>query len=239
MDTGHLSTAQSAEQQQAEQLFNQQLLRAGAKVERGDGVVITPRTHIAPQPDLRILPAYEPDAQDERIFIDLDIEEVDDRVIYLVQKVRNPATGQKERREIAVEVPAPKMQHAFMIGRYQTLIQKQYARLSNTVNDREAEKINQEVISLNKKLVRLILPNIDDALLMSLNLRALNEIVQVAESMTQEAMSTTTSPLAYVRRIYRMMGEPSGKNDRNMLKWLREHFTDIEEIYGEADLPND
>jgi hypothetical protein len=76
-------------------------------------------------------------------------------------------------------------------------------------------------------------------MLRSMNLRALKEIVSVAEGMVQQSMTATVNPVAYMRYIYRLMQSPHGDNDRGMIRWMREHFADIEAVYGEADLPNE
>lgn len=242
-------TAQAAEQQRrAEEDFQARVLAAGKRVQREDGVILTPRHQryvtdadgspaAASQPNQRVLPPYQPDPEDERIIIDLDIEEVDDREIILVSKVRQ-FDGTKQQVETVVHVPAPRMENAFMISRYQTLIQKANKRLENAADDNIALNVNKDIIALYKKLVKMIVPDIDQNLLATINLRALNEVVSVAESMVQQSMSASVNPISYMRYIYRLMQSPNGDNDRGMMKWMREHFKDIEEVYGDADLPN-
>lgn len=239
-----ISHRATAEQERAARIFQERALAAGAKVERSDGVILTPRgqryvtdADAPATPQLRVLPPYTPEPEDERIVIDLDIEEVDDRVIYLRSRVVDP-NGQKQVVETPLTIPAPRMEQAFMINRYIALIQKTTKRLESAADDRIAEQINQQMITLQKKLTRLIIPTMTDHQMNTINLRALNEIVSVAASMVQESMSATVQPVVYVRHIYRLMGEPNGSHDRGMLTWLREHFADIEAVYQDQELPN-
>lgn len=237
MDTVSLTENQSAVQQRAAEDFQRRVLRAGVSVQREDGVILSPGgTYVTDadaqptrQPNLRIVPPQEVDAVDERIIIDLDIPEVDDRVITLRSK----------QGETTIEVPAPRMENAFMIGRYQHLVEKTFKKMRETVDDRQAEQLNKQIIAYQKKLVRLIVPSLSAEQVETFNLRSLNEIVTVAEGMVQESMSATASPIAYVRRIYRLMGEEYGSNDRGMIKWLQEHFADIEAAFAEQDSPNE
>jgi hypothetical protein len=255
----------SAEVERAERLFRSQTIRSGMKYEMPDGNLLVPKgkyitdaqgeagvggTVSAPTPALAAntvtasSPPHityvdpEPLPDDDRIIIDLDIEEVDDQVITLRSYEKHP-DGTKHEVLTSLIVPAPHMEHAFMIGRYQTQIANLNQKLVKTQDDKVAIQTNEQIISLYKKMVRHIIPTMDDALLRRANLRALNEIVSVSEGMVQNAMSASASPLAYMRRIYRMVGEPHGSHDRGMLKWLKERFQDIEAVYTEIDLPNE
>jgi hypothetical protein len=255
----------SAEQRKAEAQFRAQTLRAGMRYEMPDGNLLIPKgtyvtdaqggagaagasgtvqTASSPTPAPVAAPPRvtyvdpEPLPEDEQVIIDLDIEEVDDKPIILRSYEKQPDGTKREVRTTLI-VPAPHMQHAFMIGRYQTRIQALNQKLGKTEDDRVALQINDQIITLYKKMVHHIIPTMDDAILSKMNLRTLNEIVSVSEAMVQSAMSASASPLAYMRRIYRMVGEPHGSHDRGLLKWLKERFGEIEAIYAETDLPNE
>lgn len=234
-------------------MFLQNAFNAGAKIETPDGRVLTPKrrppppdeeTYADPWSDPALeerllngesqedLPArtYAYDAVDQRTIIDIDIEEIDQKEIVLLYRGND---GKK--KEVTVIIPAPRMEVAFSAGRYQTQIAQKYRLMVNTKSDREANRLDDELKVLNQRLVSLLVPNLEPWLMKRLNLRALTEIVNVAQEMVSEAMSSGPSPVTYIRRLYRLVGSPHGETDRGLMQFLREHFADIEETYGGND----
>lgn len=223
------------EQERVRNLFLQNAVRAGARVQMPDGVVVQKkRLDLEPVEVGRATRIPEVEPEDEREVIDLEIEDIDSKVIYL------KFTRDGRKVEEPLEIPAPHMNVAFMAGRLQYQLDTKYRKMQRTKDRVEAGRLNREVIALNTELVQLLVPTLTDEILDRLNLRALTEIVNIAQGMVEAAASTQNSSQAVVRRAYRLSGRPYGDTERGLAKWVTEQFADIEEDPDrEDDDPND
>jgi hypothetical protein len=221
------------EQERIRNLFLRNAVNAGAKVQMPNGVIIAPRKRVDPQASTSNASPVNYDAQDDREVIDLDIENVDEKTIYLRWKEDGKLV------EYALLIPAPHMDVAFMAGRYQFQIEQKYRAMQRTKSKQEAQRLDAELLNLNTELVGLLVPTLTPEILSRLNLRALTEIVNIAQGMVQAAASSQATVQSVVRRYYRLVGRPFGDTEKGMVRWIQEQLRDIDENYTEeGDDPN-
>jgi hypothetical protein len=231
MTDAGLTPQQQDQLKSAEHAFYQNMMRRGVKVQTKEGLMLTPKemppqeAHTGQTQRFQAPMVDENDPAADRYVIDLDIEEVDAREIDL----RDPRTGEIT----TIRIPAPKMDAAFMVMRYERQIAQTFDKMAKVTSENEAARYNNMLNDLYIKMVRLMVPDAHPEFLKTLKMRVVRQIVAVGNEMIASSMAmASTTPLTYVRHIYTLIEKPKGDNDRGLLLWLKEHFSDIEEVYG-------